>query len=38
MSDHYVKRNPRIVANACLAIEQHYFGDESALTPSNPTS
>jgi len=26
MSDHYVKRNPRVVATACAAIEDHYFG------------
>jgi len=25
VSDHYVKRNPRMVANACKAIEAHYF-------------
>ena len=27
ISDHYVKRNPGIVATACTAIEKHYFGD-----------
>jgi len=29
MSDHYVKRNPRVVATACAAIERHYFGEAS---------
>lgn len=27
MSDYYVRRNPRMVADACRAIELHYFGD-----------
>lgn len=27
MSDAYVKRRPRMVADACSAIEQHYFGN-----------
>lgn len=27
MSDHYVKRNPKMVADACTAIERAYFGD-----------
>jgi len=27
MSDHYVKRNPSLVADACKAIEKSYFGD-----------
>ena len=26
IKDHYVKRNPTMVADCCLAIEQHYFG------------
>gem|GEM_PF-5285578 len=26
MSDQYVRRNPRMVAAACEAIEAHYFG------------
>ena len=26
ISDAYLKRNPRMVANACRAIEKHYFG------------
>lgn len=26
MADHYVKRNPKMVATCCAAIEQHYFG------------
>jgi integrase len=26
IADHYVKRNPRMVADACAAIERHYFG------------
>jgi len=25
MSDHYIKRNPKMVATACNAIESHYF-------------
>lgn len=25
MSDHYVRRNPKMVADACEAIERHYF-------------
>ena len=28
ISDHYVKRNPMMVADACAAIERHYFGKE----------
>lgn len=26
MADHYIKRNPKMVAAACRAIEQQYFG------------
>ncbi len=26
IKDYYVKRNPRMVADACAAIEKHYFG------------
>ena len=29
MSDAYIKRNPKMVAEACEAIEQHYFGKGS---------
>lgn len=29
MSDAYIKRNPKMVAEACEAIEQHYFGKRS---------
>ena len=27
ISDAYIKRNPQMVADACLAIERYYFGD-----------
>jgi len=27
MSDQYVRRNPRMVADACETIERHYFGE-----------
>ena len=26
MSDHYIKRDPEMVADACRAIEERYFG------------
>ena len=26
MADHYLKRDPRMVAEACVAIEEYYFG------------
>lgn len=26
VQDHYIRRNPRMVADACDAIEKHYFG------------
>ena len=32
MSDHYVKRRPSIVAEACQAIEQAYFGSATDTT------
>jgi hypothetical protein len=38
MTDHYVKRNARIVANACAAIERHYFGEAAAPNPTAAAS
>lgn len=26
ISDHYIKRNPKMVEDVCIAIEKHYFG------------
>ena len=30
MRDAYVRRNPRMVADACAAIERSYFGDRQS--------
>jgi len=34
MSDAYIKRNPKMVAEACIAIEKHFFGNEQSLKRS----
>ena len=28
VTDHYLERNPKMVADACKAIERHYFGGQ----------
>jgi integrase len=37
MSDYYVRRNPRMVADACAAIERHYFPPKPEGNNAKPT-
>jgi integrase len=37
VTDYYLKRDPRMVADACAAIEKHYFGSPDAeAEPASP--
>ena len=33
ISDHYVRRKPTMVQDACRAIERHYFGEVTVTAP-----